>query len=136
MRRLKIAFVLVALPAAALIYWYLSSSEEAKAQADHTATAWKCIKCEHEFKLTADQANKEAVRAGGSMPLFCPSCAEKKAYRVAECLVCQTKYFSAKVPGSTGMCPKCYPPQQNKKDKSDERPPEEDPDYDPPPPSA
>ncbi|MCG8405584.1 MAG: hypothetical protein MI923_10345 [Phycisphaerales bacterium] len=135
MRSLKIAFVLIALPAAVLIYWSISSNEEALAEADQTATAWKCADCEHEFDLTAKAATMELARAGGTMPLHCPACKKKEAYRVSTCLVCETKYFSTDVPGGTGMCPKCYPTSPEK-DEENELPEKNDPDYDPPPPSV
>lgn len=107
----KIAIVVVALGAAGIIFWKTSSGGEALPDTQESETLWMCSEnsCAHAFRLTAAACEKAEMRAGQQAPLHCQVCDKVLAYRAATCETCREKYFGADVPGSTGVCRKCYP---------------------------
>lgn len=109
MKSIKIAIIILALSGSVIVYFITRSGADPIPDTEESATEWMCRDCRHVFSLTAREAADEYARAEGRPPLFCPACGEKKAYRVATCPNCGTKYFGFDVPGETGACPKCFP---------------------------
>jgi len=109
---LKLAVAIVVLVAAGAIY-HFRSVESPPAETEDSAMLWCCRECHHSYKLTPSQTKVEAAKAGSEFPLICPKCGKKEAYRALICEYCETMYFGNEVPGSTGACPKCFPPVPN-----------------------
>lgn len=122
MNRIKIAVGVIALIAAAAIFWMNSGGADPIPDTPESRTSWMCHACRQVFTLTAAEAAREEARAGGPSPLFCPACFEKEAYRVAQCETCGAYYFSSDVPGSSGRCETCYPEPPRERPKSDSPP--------------
>ena len=106
--------------AAGLVFW-MNQGTPATPDVPETETAWKCASCDNIVKLTTRDADRETQLAGG-IPLICQKCSEKKVYRVAECELCRTYYFSSDVPDSLGRCMICFPPK-SQEFAPDEAPP-------------
>ncbi len=110
MKQLKIAAALLSFLAAGLVL-HFNRAERAQALPDtaESSTTWMCAACKKVYRLTAAEAERQAVKGGGPSPLLCPACSARKAYRAAECLNCRSLYFSSDVPDSPGRCLRCYP---------------------------
>ncbi|HRW54875.1 MAG TPA: hypothetical protein P5081_18560 [Phycisphaerae bacterium] len=104
----KITIAAVCLIAAIVVYW-MGREEPEILDTPDTETAWKCANCGAFYSLGAAKVDAMEKEAGG-LPLICEGCRKKQLYRVAQCMQCQGYYFSSDVPGSTGRCPVCFPP--------------------------
>lgn len=134
MKKIKIAAAVLTFLAAGLVF-HANRAENAQVlpDTDESSTTWMCAACNKVYRLSAAEAEREAIRAGGPSPLICPACQAKKAFRAAECLTCKMLYFSADVPGSAGRCLRCYP---RTKEEMEEAASPNRPKKEPPPPSA
>ncbi len=108
---LKIAFIVVALAAAAGIPFFWGKDPGAVALADDVKGAWQCTECAHRFDLTAREEQSAIERTGGE-PIHCAGCAKKAAWRLMACMRCGTLFFPPDVPEQSGRCPKCPPELQ------------------------
>ena len=108
-RRIQVAVIVVALGAVGAIFWTTNEAGEALPDTPESETLWMCHACGHAFRLTASAVAEERRRAGGLAPLLCPTCSEREAYRAAVCGQCGTMFLGPDAPGSSGVCPQCYP---------------------------
>ena len=132
MKNAKVVIIAVCISAAGFLYWFNRDGEASIPDTPDSLTAWMCNSCQNVFSLTAAEAMAEEARAGGPSPLFCRACSKKEAYRVAQCDVCSTYFFSSDVPNSLGRCPACFPPEP--RDRPDNA--ADDPAEEPPPPAV
>ncbi|MBN2562775.1 MAG: hypothetical protein JXQ75_17770 [Phycisphaerae bacterium] len=110
MKNLKVAIVVVALAAAAVIAWHYGSGDRDIPDDEGTKTLWMCSECKHVFEMTAREVSEARDRGPKPWPpAICPACGEQKSYLAQKCPQCGTVYFGSEVEGGTGACPKCHP---------------------------
>ncbi|MBX3396888.1 MAG: hypothetical protein KF841_16155 [Phycisphaerae bacterium] len=110
MTQLKIALAAVCLVSALLIFWYRSGAGDTVPDSSESATTWMCRDCGKTAELTAAEAvAAEQAVDGAAPPYICPACSKRELYRTAQCIQCQSYYFSSDVPGSQGRCLHCFP---------------------------
>lgn len=111
MKNVKVAVAGLCLLGAIVIYFSrgAGAGDEAIPDTKDSETQWLCRKCNHAYMLTARKADDAARAAGGQMPLICPKCSAKDAWRAAFCSTHNRLYLSADAPGSPGVCPQCQP---------------------------
>jgi hypothetical protein len=107
MKNVKIIVIVLGLGGAALMLFMNMKKEEPIPDTPDTKTLWMCAACQKSLEWTL----KEEVDYSHSAapPLPCPSCKARELYRAQRCPECDTIFFAADVPNSTGKCPKCNP---------------------------
>ena len=111
MKRTKIAIAIGLFAVAGLVTWLTRGTDDAAPPDDASTTAWRCADCDKRVELTIADYMAAMAKADNAVPLYCSACAEKQVYQVALCPVCSTEYFGREVPGHSGVCPICNPPE-------------------------